>query len=287
MELTEVFTAVRPSIVAFASRRVRKRGPDDPLLPELLGTGFFIDRRGLVATNRHVVEALQALPVHPVEGYPAAMALVFTDIQYDDSGSEAGLMAVGIRQYWPLTTFAAPEHYRGDPLPDLAWVQLEVQDVPALELAVEPWVIRVGTSIATAGFPLGDSAMTPYRSINQITPTLRHGIVSSVFPFPCAHPHGFTIDAASQGGQSGSPIFLADRPSVVGLLHAGFDGTNITFAVPVSILGGALESLLQSISVNVEGVQTLASLKARGIKPFQWERRLTAAAPDDRAGAKP
>jgi hypothetical protein len=34
------------------------------------------------------------------------------------------------------------------------------------------------------------------------------------------------------GGESGSPIFLADSPAVVGLLHAGFDHTNITIALP-------------------------------------------------------
>ncbi len=47
-------------------------------------------------------------------------------------------------------------------------------------------------------------------------------------------------------------------------------------------LRGALESLLQSVSINLDGVQTLDALKGRGIKPFEWERRLTAAAPDGR-----
>ena len=280
MELPDVFTAVRPSIVAFASRLVRKKDPSAPLLPQFIGTGFFVDRRGLVATNRHVVEALRALPIHPEEGYPAAMALVFTESARGDGGSEVGCMGVGIRQYWPLTTFNAPEYYYGDPLPDVAWVQLEVQEVPPLELSAEPWVIKVGTSVATAGFPLGDAALTAYKSINQITPTLRHGIVSSVFPFPCAHPHGFTIDVTSQGGASGSPIFLASQPTVVGLLHAGFDGTNFTFAVPGSILKGALDSLLQTVTINLDGVKTLEALKARGIQPFEWQRRRTSAAPD-------
>ena len=127
MELTDVFAAVRPSIVAFASRRVLRRDSSKPLLPRFIGTGFFVDQRGLVATNRHVVEALRDLPSHPELGYPAAMALVSTAIESDPSGQSAGLMDVDIREYWPLTTFQEPEHYYGDPLPDLAFVQLEIR----------------------------------------------------------------------------------------------------------------------------------------------------------------
>ena len=67
-------------------------------------------------------------------------------------------------------------------------------------------------------------------------PFLRHGIISSVHPFPCPNPHGFTIDALSQAGASGSPIILADSPAVVGMLYAAFEQKSITYALPSGLL---------------------------------------------------
>jgi hypothetical protein len=53
---------------------------------------------------------------------------------------------------------------------------------------------------------------------HQLIPFVRSGIVSSVFPCVIARPHGFTIDIMQQGGSSGSPIFYADDPTVVGMM---------------------------------------------------------------------
>ncbi len=72
---------------------------------------------------------------------------------------------------------------------------------------------------------------------------LRHGIVSSLQPFPCPQPHGFTVDSMSQGGQSGSPIFRVADAAVVGMLYAGYEGTNITFAVTSFFISQALTAL--------------------------------------------
>jgi S1-C subfamily serine protease len=51
LEIT--FETVRPSIVAFASRFVPRERPD---FPEIIGTGFVVDSRGVAVTNRHVVD---------------------------------------------------------------------------------------------------------------------------------------------------------------------------------------------------------------------------------------
>lgn len=246
MRLSEVFDVVRPAIVAFASNLTTP----ERLLPEFVGTGFFVDDRGLVATNRHVVDVLRRLPRNPETDTSSAIALVFPSGEDSEGNQGIGVARVTIREYWPLETFERPEFYYGDPLPDVAFVQLNIRDVPTLQLALEPWTVRVGTRIGTAGFPLGEDPLIIYGAITQVTPVLRHGIVSSVFPCPCPHPHGFTVDILTQGGASGSPIFLAESPAVIGMVHAGFPNTNFTYAVPAEILSGALKKLLTSDQVD-------------------------------------
>jgi len=111
-------------------------------------------------------------------------------------------------------------------------VVLNIRDVPVLPLADTPGVLKTGLPVATAGFPLGGVPLQPYGAVNQLTPFLRQGIVSSLLPYDCPLPHGFTVDIMTQGGASGSPIFLQDQPLAVGILHAGYDGTNFTYCVP-------------------------------------------------------
>jgi hypothetical protein len=164
-----------------------------------------------------------------------------------------------IRRADLIDSFVAPEgDYYGEPVPDIAFVQLDVCDVPTLKLATDHWSWRIGMPIATAGFAMGESALAIYGKVNSVTPLLRHGIVSSLFPFSCPTPHGFTIDVQSQGGQSGSPIFLVNEPTVVGLLHASFNGTNVTLAVPSFIVAEAFKAIQKVVTYELKGVSTLA-----------------------------
>jgi len=80
--------------------------------------------------------------------------------------------------------------------------------------------------------------------IVQFMPFLRKGIISSVLPFPGPQPHGFTLDIMSQGGSSGSPVFLADSGRVVGLLYGGFENANMTYAVPAAMIYEGMQTWL-------------------------------------------
>lgn len=127
-----------------------------------------------------------------------------------------------------------------------------------LELATEDFAIRPGMEISTIGYPMGTVPLTLHGKIGQISPFIRRGIVSSVYPFAMANPHGFTIDIMQQGGSSGSPIFGPDN-RVVGMMWgsvldprvATTDSgtieytlpTNISLAESAHIIGGALEEL--------------------------------------------
>ena len=272
--ISSIFTTTRPSVVALGSKLTRAHPDTAPVLPEILGTGFVVDSRGLIVTNRHVAQALLELPRHPKTGESAAMALLFDDVQQREGQEVLGLSMLEIKHYMLLTEFTWTAEYYGDPLPDIALLQLNARNLPALELATEPGSWQVGTQIATLGYAMGREAMAVYNRINQVTPFLRSGIISSVWPFPMSKPHGLTIDSMSQGGQSGSPILAVEALLVLGLLYAGFAGTNITIAVPSHIVASAVAKMLELDQFEFDCVPTLQEVRSRatGRREFLWNK---------------
>lgn len=271
--LTQTFAAVRRSIVAFASKAaVVTKNNKVPPFPTIIGTGFVIDQRGIVATNRHVVRRLEKLPAHPETGESAAFALAYSDVKLNQGRTSMKVVPIGIKRWDKLTTFNGDAQFYGEPLPDLAFVQLNVSEIPAMSLAIEAGSWEVGTAIATAGFPLGEQALAIYGRVNQVAPILRQGIIASVYPFPCPRPHGFTIDVMTLGGESGSPIFRASDGTVVGLLHAGFNGTNITLSLPSWLVAQAFDQYLASVPLDFTAVPTFEEvLTGTATSKLHWE----------------
>ncbi|HLK63270.1 MAG TPA: serine protease [Bryobacteraceae bacterium] len=264
MNLTETYESVVPSIVAIISRisdSVKDISGNRPLIPNILGTGFLVSENGIVATNRHVVEALQSIPPHPKTGANGYGAIMF------DTGVENGKPYMNwimpeIASAGMVDSFSSDSRWYGEAKPDIAFIQVSVRGTPHLRLASRDFYIRPGTGIATAGFPMGEIPLTMMQKVNQVTPFIRRGVVSSVFPFSIPRPHGFTIDIMQQGGSSGSPIFYDDEPTVVGMMKAVMKQwwpiqlgpktllaqipTNISIAVPAHIIGFALQSFVHS-----------------------------------------
>jgi len=273
MSLAETFELIRPSIVALGSRVSVIERHEVPIFPTILGTGFVVDERGIVVTNRHVATALQQLPPRPDNGQSPAFAMVFGGVERSGGSHSLGVALVDIKGYALPDTFSPGGEFYGEPMPDLAFLQLRVQGLTALRLATETNTLHIGMSVATAGFALGTNALVVYKKVNQVTPLLRHGIISSVYPFPCPQPHGFTIDIMMQGGGSGSPIFLPDSPTVVGLLHAGFDGINVTLGIPSKIVSVALEGSLGVGPLDFSDVPIFESLMEQSDSPskLDWQ----------------
>jgi hypothetical protein len=112
------------------------------------------------------------------------------------------------------------------------------------------------------------------KKINQMTPFVRRGIVSSVYPFSIPQPHGFTIDIMQQGGSSGSPIFYADRPEVIGMMSsslpdveylddtdestAQLQNTNISICVTAGQIAEALARFKKQNPPKLDDVRPLA-----------------------------
>jgi S1-C subfamily serine protease len=251
-----------------------------PHFPAVFGTGFFVHSSGLAATNRHVIEVFSQLMPNPRTGQSSLAAVLFFA---DDDGSAWQMLVVDVLAWNALAEFTSSDKWYGETVPDVGFVQLAVREVPALRLAAEKFSIKVGTEIATIGYPMGDQPLTALGKLNQASPFLRHGIVSSLFPCPTALPHGFTIDIMQQGGSSGSPILRASDGVVVGMMSSGVAevrvarsteaslayslNTNISIAEPAHILQKALDQFRNTQPINVDKLPTLAELRAKHPKP--------------------
>jgi hypothetical protein len=178
---------------------------------------------------------------------------------------------------------SSSDKWYGKTVPDIGFVQLAVRDIPILNLATEDFYVRVGMEIAAIGYPMGNLPMTALAKLNQASPFIRHGIVSSLFPCPTAFPHGFTIDVMQQGGSSGSPVLRTSDGVVVGMMSSGVPewrvaqsreaslayslNTNISIAEPAHIIQKALEEFRATQPMFVDKLPTLAELRAKYPNP--------------------
>jgi hypothetical protein len=200
-----------------------------------------------------------------------------------------GILARRILREFILDTLEAPAPLFGQVNPDFAFAEIDLQGLPSLDISAESNPIEAGSEIVTIGFPMGEQYLSPYSTdaVSQISPFARHGIISSVLPCECENPHGFSIDVLSEGGASGSPIFLAEEGTVVGILHAGFDGAPVTYGVPAWILKQGLDAVIR----DWEPQQPKAALnevveaeKSTEPKPLEWSSISRVQSPPDRQG---
>jgi S1-C subfamily serine protease len=253
-----------------------------PIFPEIFGTGFLATCDGLVVTNRHVVEVFDQVGRHPQTGDFAGAALMFL-VEADKHGCQ--MLNIGVKSWGAIDSFSSSSEWYGQTVPDIGFVQLEGRETPFLELADEDFYLRPGMEIATIGYPLGTTPLTLHGKISQVGPFIRRGIVSSVYPFATPRPHGFTIDIMQQGGSSGSPIFGADSPKVVGMMWGGVNeprfaqsesaslmytlNTNISLAEPAHIIRLALETVLATERPDTARFPTLRQLRDAYPRPTE------------------
>jgi S1-C subfamily serine protease len=273
MTLEEAYESVSPTIVALGSK-LAPVGNNPVIFPDIIGTGFVVDSRGLIATNRHVAEPLQALPIDPSTNLPAAFAMFLGPLVQNHGHKTRRVFFREIKQCVVLSQFKSSDTFYAQDVPDIAFLQVDVRDIPAATLETEDDNWRVGSSIATAGYAMGNAALVMYNKISQITPLLRHGIMSSNLPYSSPKPHGFSTDIMTQGGESGSPFFDPETGHVTGLLHAGFPGTNITVGVPSWLLKRALDNCLKAFPFDFSGSPTLTDVISQpgGSQPLDWKQ---------------
>jgi S1-C subfamily serine protease len=270
MSLHTTYKGIRESIVAFVPKFERIQDPDSiPDLPSIIGTGFVVDELGLIATNDHVIDAFRKLEVPQQfkgKGWPV-QGILFK--KTDEGLLQIPLEVDGI---FKISSFEPKGITYSKTPPDVGFVNVKMKGLPALPLnATRP--VEEGADAATAGYPMGTSALMPRGYVEQLTPTLQKGIISAVLPFECASAHAYKMNVMIQGGASGSPVFFCDTGEVLGILYASlndlnvipvkggripyFVPTNISFVLPAHFVVKALEGLKPKLEETSKDKPTL------------------------------
>ncbi|MEI6387789.1 MAG: trypsin-like peptidase domain-containing protein, partial [Spirochaetota bacterium] len=215
LEAVPALRSLEPSMVATVAKGVVTVRVDRGIkieqgvgtLDRMIGSGFFIDPRGYLITNYHVI-ASEVDPAY--EGF-SRVALKLAG----DSDSRIVAKVIG----W-------------DPLLDIALLKVDMK--PAFSF-------RIGRS----GLPPQGQAVYAFGSPAGLDSTITSGIVSAVGRKFLEWGDVFQIDAALNPGNSGGPVLDADG-EVRGIAFAGltnFQGLN--FAIPAEWLLAILPTLYE------------------------------------------
>lgn len=164
----------------------------------IIGSGFFIDERGYIVTNHHVIDSM----VNPkYEGYVRLYIKL-----HDDNITKIPAKVVGY-----------------DSLLDLALLKVELVPDYVLDLGFSS-DLEIGDRISAIGTPVG------------LEGTLTSGIISSFDRKLLALGNVFQIDAAVNSGNSGGPL-IDENLKVQAIVYAGMlQLQGLNFAIPVEYL---------------------------------------------------
>ena len=178
----------------------------------VLGSGFFIDKRGYLITNHHVIDSM----VNPkYEGFSRLYIKLPSDMDNKIPAKVVGY----------------------DPIMDLALLKVEITPQFVYELGSST-DLAVGDKVSAIGTPIG------------LEGTLTSGIISSTERKLMTLGYVFQIDAAVNSGNSGGPL-IDEKQRVQAIVFAGmlqFQGLN--FAIPVEFLKQELPLLYKGGEFN-------------------------------------
>jgi len=178
----------------------------------VIGSGFFIDDRGYLITNHHVIDTL----VNPeYEGYSRVYVKLPSDMETKIPAKVIGY----------------------DSIIDLALLKVEIEPDFVFELGSSS-DLSVGDKVSAIGTPIG------------LEGTLTSGIISAVDRKLSTMGSVLQLDAAVNSGNSGGPL-IDENKKVQAIVFAGmlqFQGLN--FAIPVEYLKQELPLLYKGGDVS-------------------------------------
>lgn len=194
----------------------------------VIGSGFFIDDRGYIVTNHHVIDSMVD---SKYEGYSRLYIKLL-----DDPDTKIPARVVGY-----------------DSVLDLALLKTEITPKFVLNLGSSK-DLQIGTKISAIGTPIG------------LEGTLTSGIISSTDRKLMTLGNVFQIDAAVNSGNSGGPL-IDDKLNVQAIVFAGmpkFQGLN--FAIPVEYLKQELNQMYNEEEVIHPWIACYGHTKRQGKK---------------------
>lgn len=194
----------------------------------IIGSGFFIDERGYIITNHHVIDSM----VNPkYEGY----ARLYIKLP-EDSLTKIPAKVIGY-----------------DSLLDLALLKVEISPEYVLDLGSSS-DLEIGDKISAIGTPVG------------LEGTLTSGIISSFDRKLLALGNVFQIDAAVNSGNSGGPL-IDKNLKVQAIVFAGMlQLQGLNFAIPVEYLKQELPVLYNRGEVIHPWISCFGNTKREGGK---------------------
>jgi len=204
ISLPDLYDQVSPAVVMVTGRAINPYRLRDRI-SRVLGSGFIIDKDGLILTNAHVVFGLQSLAVTLDDGTVMAAKLV-----------------------------------GADPIFDIAAIQIprpKSGRLPTVPLG-DSDKLRAGEEVVAIGNPLGlDQTVTRgiVSAVNRILPET---------PLSLSEPL-IQIDAPINPGNSGGPLLNRCGEAVGINSAIVADAQNIGFSVPINLAKSVLPSLIK------------------------------------------
>lgn len=216
----------------------------------VLGSGFFIDERGYLITNHHVIDSM----VNPkYEGYSRLYIKLLSD-----PDTKIPARVVGY-----------------DPILDLALLKVEINPEFVLDLGSSD-DLNLGDKVSAIGTPIG------------LEGTLTSGIISSTERKLFTLGNVFQIDAAVNSGNSGGPL-IDQNMKVQAIVFAGitqYQGLN--FAIPVEYLKQELNLLYKGDELQHTWIGASGNTKRLGNKKVGLEvQYVIPGGPASMSGLKP
>lgn len=264
---------------------------------QILGTGFIIDSNGLIATNRHVIEAISDMTLEgDIRVKQGAAAFLFVQAastpefravigftvmniglvaippNADDENKELDAKIERGEIVPPKYKEREPEQIIHPGTLDIGVCMVDPRELPpeVLPLSsvkiIHSKSVSEGMTVGVIGFPQGLLVPGRYSTLSQIqmTPLLQVGVVSAMLPMSGdPKPDNFVLDIMINPGSSGSPVFL-DNGNVIGIVYA----TRVAFHPMKTLHDDGILSDSESIGVSIPSGLGLAIPSARF--PEEW-----------------